>query len=220
MMRTFLYVVGMSCALSTAWATDEGKPAKKAARDFQTIDLQAKTNQKLKEQVHGANFPGNNLGALPEGEQTLAGVKFKIGAGYIWLASSKQPDMEEKVEGIKVDQRFARLHILHATGWATADATLIGEYTVTWEDDTSVTIPIIYGEDVCDWWFDENDPEPSRGKVAWKGENEASKGFNKGIRLYLTTWENPKPEKKVKTIDFSSAKTECGPFCVALTVEK
>jgi hypothetical protein len=42
------------------------------------------------------------------------------------------------------------------------------EFTVTWEDDTSVTIPIVYGKDVMDWWYDDASSEPSRGKVAWK----------------------------------------------------
>jgi hypothetical protein len=227
MMRLFVSVVGLSCALSVAlaWGADAGKTTKKDAdkkdaRHFQYIDLQTKSNHKLKDQFHGNTNPGNDLASLPVGEQTLAEVKFKIGEGYLQLGSMRLTEQTDKIEGIKVDKSFAKLHILQATGWATDDDTIIGEYTVTWEDDTSVTIPIVYGKDVRDWWFGEEDPEPSRGKVAWKGENEACKRASKGIRLYVTTWENTKPDKKVKTIDLSTTKeTMCAPFCVAMTVE-
>jgi beta-galactosidase len=129
--------------------------------------------------------------------------------------------MPEKVEGLKVDAKLARLHILHATAWGTDDGTLIGEYTVNWDDGTSVTIPIEYGKDVLDWWYYPDSGEPTRGKVAWKGENDGAKTLNATIRLYLTTWENPKPDLKIKSIDYSSTKqTQAAPFCVAITGEK
>jgi hypothetical protein len=33
-------------------------------------------------------------------------------------------------------------------------------------------------------------------------------------------WENPKPDKQVKTIDFANKKdSSCAPFCVAITAE-
>jgi len=220
MTRVLLHIAGISCALCAAFAWAD-QPSNKGSKTFHYIDLQAKANHKLKDQFPGADFPENNLGSLPQQEQTLAGVKFRIGPGYIVLGSSRLADKPDKVEGIPIGKRFAKLHILHATGWFTNNDVTIGEYTVTWEDDTSVTIPIIYGDDVCDWWFTEDSPEPKRGKVAWKGENDASKAKDQGIRLYLTTWENPKPDKKVKAVDFSSTKTtDCAPFCIALTLEE
>src|SRR5262249_6953502 len=52
------------------------------------------------------------------------------------------------------------------------------------------------------------------------GENEASKTRNSGIRLYLTTWKNPNPGKKVASIDFTRTDgTPAAPFCVAITAE-
>jgi hypothetical protein len=63
-------------------------------------------------------------------------------------------------------------------------------------------------------------PRVTRGKVAWTGVNEASLKQNKNLRLYLTTWENPKPDKKVVSIDYVSKKTNAGPFCIAMTLEE
>ena len=210
--------VGLCCILSVAvsWAAQEKKPE---PTKFKTIDLQAKGNKKLADEMHGRT-DGNYLTGLKAGEQTLEGVTFKLGEKYIQLVGTVVPDEPEKVEGIAVKQKFEKLHILHATGWAADDDTIIGEYTVNWEDGTSVTIPIRYGKDVLNWWYSEEEPEPSQGKVAWKGENEAAKLAGKKIRLYMTTWENPKPDKKVFTIDYSSTKQgQCAPFCLAITAE-
>jgi hypothetical protein len=212
---------GFACLLIAASGTSSPDDPKQPAKKFAFIDLKAKSNLKLKDPFHAKTRPGNNLDCLKRGEQTLEGIKFKIGDGYIRLGSTMLPDKPDKVEGIKVDKRFTNLHILHATGWATDEDRIIGEYTITWEDETSVTIPIVYGKDVLDWWVAEDAAESGRAKVAWKGQNDASKGLGRKIFLYLTTWENPKPEKKVKTIDFSTTKeTICAPFCVALTVEE
>src|SRR5437868_15064030 len=226
-MRRLIFLMGVFCFLGVALAAaddkkEEKKDDKKAAsKKFSFIDLQPQSNHKLKEDFHSGDFPGNNLASLAAGEQTLEGVKFKIGEGLIQLGSKQVQDKPDKVEGIKVDKKFTKLHILHATGYSTDDDTIIGEYTVTWDNDTSVTIPIVYGKDVLDWWCYEGNPDPSRGKVAWKGENEGAKTLNATIRLYMTSWDNPKPDKKVKSIDYSTNKeTNCAPFCVAITAEE
>jgi hypothetical protein len=212
---------GLSLADEKKGDAKKADDKKAADKKWAFIDIQGKTNHKLKDDFHGGAFAGNNLANLPTGEQTLEGVKFKIGEGLIQLGGKMLEDKPEKVEGIQVDKKLAKLHILHATGWNTDLDTIIGEYTVTWEDDSSVTIPIVYGKDVLDWWTLEGSPEPSRGKVAWKGDNDGAKGSNATIRLYMTTWENPKPDKKVKSIDYSTTKeTNCAPFCIAITAEE
>jgi hypothetical protein len=57
--------------------------------------------------------------------------------------------------------------------------------------------------------------------VAWKGTNDAVKKQGITLHLFLATWDNPQPTKKVVSIDFdSTADTPCAPFCVAMTVEE
>ncbi|HMC66227.1 MAG TPA: hypothetical protein VKI65_14920 [Gemmataceae bacterium] len=216
-------VVAVTLALRADDKKDDAKAAakKEPAGKFEYIDIQAKANSKLKDDFHGTQFPGNNLGSLPTGEQTFADVKFKIGEKFLQLGSTNLQDMPDKLEGIEVNKKAAKLHFLHATGWFADDETVIGEYVVNWDDGTSVTIPIAYGKDVRDWWYGDDDPEPTQGKVAWKGENEGATSNMKKIRLYLTTWENAKPDKKIKSIDFTTSKeTGCAPFCVAITAEE
>jgi hypothetical protein len=220
--RVLVTVTAVCCLLvaTLGLTAAEKKDDKKTDKKWIFIDLQPKANHKLADDVQEGTG-GNDLKEVKTGEQTLADVRFKIGEKYIQLGSTMAPDKPEKVEGIKVDRKFTKLHLLHATEWAAENDTIIGEYTVTWDDDTSTTIPIRYGKDILDWWYDDSSPESSEAKVAWKGDNELAKGQNKKIRLYRATWENSKPELKVKTIDISSTKqTQAAPFCVAITAEE
>jgi hypothetical protein len=97
----------------------------------------------------------------------------------------------------------------------------IGEYVIHYADHTTASVPIEYGKDVRDWWSWGNPVEVTRGKVAWEGMNAYSRTEQQKIYLYLGTWENPKPEVKIQSIDYtSSATTSAAPFCLAITVEQ
>jgi WD40 repeat protein/tRNA A-37 threonylcarbamoyl transferase component Bud32/peroxiredoxin len=183
------------------------------------LDLQPKANQKLDDFGGG----GNGLDDLPKGEQTLGGVKWRIGESAIRLGSSNLVDVPLKVEGIQVNRTVARLFILHATQWGgvqgVRDGTRIGQYKLHYEDGTEQSIPIVLGEDVRDWWGYDQGPV-TRGWVAWMGSNDAVRDYITKTRLYLSTWDNSHAEKRVLSIDFISANTFAAPFCVAMTVEE
>src|SRR5262249_1844800 len=101
-----------------------------------------------------------------------------------------------------------------------ADGTAIAEYKVGFADGSSAAIPVVYGEDVRDWWFNERTKGVTRGKVVWQGENEWSKTNQSQIRLYLTSWDNPSPEKKIASLDYTKiGDSPAAPFCVAITLE-
>ena len=211
-----LLLVTSVCLLSVALAAAAPAPKKEATTP---LDLQPKANQKLTENLHSDNFANNNLAGLKTGKQTLEGIPFAIGEKLIQLGCKSLPDKPEKVEGIKVERAVTKLHFLHATGYRTEDETVIGKYIAHYDDNTKEEIEIVYGKDVRDWWNYPCAPGASRGKVAWKGENEASKGFNATLQLFLMMWENPHPRKKVTSLDFVSTQTEAAPFCVAITAE-
>jgi hypothetical protein len=198
---------------------------------FSCVDLEAKFTHKLSDKF-GDNFEGNLL-TVPKGEQTFEKIKFKIGEGVVQLGSKMLPAQPEKVEGIKVERKFAKLHILHANCFGggpslpgsplyVEDDTKIGEYKVNYEDKSAEYVPIVFGKDVRDWWFRDDEKEPSRGLVAWKGENDPAKKHGCKLRLYLSTWKNPKPDMKVISVDYIGQKeaTVAAPFCAALTLEE
>ncbi|MFH1923811.1 MAG: HEAT repeat domain-containing protein [Planctomycetota bacterium] len=190
------------------------------------VDLRGKANQKLAEGFHGGTVD-NNLAELPEGEQTFAGVRFKIADGLIQLGGKNLPDKPEQVEGVPVDNQFTRLYILHSTGYTkrtphdVADGAMIGQYKVHYEDKTEEIIPIVYGEDVRDWWNIDRSKAVTRGRVVWVGSNAPTRSRNMKLRLYLTVWENPHPDNKVISISYVSTNTTAAaPFCVAMTAEE
>jgi formylglycine-generating enzyme required for sulfatase activity/serine/threonine protein kinase len=190
------------------------------AIDGTYIDLQAKANRKLADPF---GQEGSDLSSLPTGELVLAKVKFKIGDGLLRLGRPADV-LPEMIEGIQVNRSFERLYLLHATDMGkkplqVSDGTPIGEYKIHYADDTTATIPMVYGEDVRDWWNWDQSKKVSRGKVAWEGANDYSKLNQVRIRLYLTTWQNPHPEKIIARIDFlRKGESVCAPFCVAMSV--
>jgi hypothetical protein len=185
------------------------------------IDLKPHANQKLKEDFNSGRYAGNNLASLPAGKTAFAGVKFHVGESMVQLGSANVKGKPDKVEGVKVGRALARLHFLHATAFSAADGAVIATYVVHYADKTKAEVEVAYGKDVVDWWAYPNQKEPTRGKVAWEGENEAAKGFDAKIKLYLTTWKNPHPKKKVVSLDIVGAEKRGGaaPFCVAITAD-
>ena len=189
------------------------------------LDLKGKSNQQINDLSGGGDFEGNGLAELPRGEPVLGGVRFRVGDTMIQLGSTNLDSAPKQLEGIPVGRQVARIYLLHGTQWGDPDetpaGTRIGEYKVHYQDGSSASIPIVYGQDVRDWWNTDRDPV-TRGRVVWTGSNRASEleQYRATLRLYLGVWENPHPEKKLTGIDVVSENTICAPFCVAITVEE
>ncbi|HLK58153.1 MAG TPA: hypothetical protein VKU00_16420 [Chthonomonadaceae bacterium] len=201
--------------LIAAAPSTPGTPAKAGA--FVTLDLQPKANQALSDDLHDEQ--GNNFKNLPQGEQTLAGVAFKIGPKMVHMRGAHAPNSPDKVEGLPVQGSVSRLHLLHGTGYNLDAATEIGAYIVHYADGTTERIPIVYGEDVRDWW-NEPTPDLKRARLGWTGTNPAAAGNQSSIHLYILDWTNPHPDKPISSLDFTSSNTECDPFLVALSLER
>ena len=210
----------LSCLAVGALAAALAAAPIRKGEESNFISLKGHTNVKWDENLHSDRFPNNNLKSLPTGKQKFEGVEFEIGDGLMQLGSSSVEKPKE-IKGIKVGRTLKKLHFLQATGYSTANDTTIGKYVIHYEDKTTADVEIVYGRDVVDWWAYPEQVAPTKGKAVWEGENEASKGFNAKIKLYLMTWENPKPDKKVASIDFVAPNPEqpAAPFCVAITAE-
>jgi hypothetical protein len=186
------------------------------------LDLAPYTNEALSKSK--GTVAGNDLLELGSGEQTLAGVSFRIGDSTIQLGSKRLPEESLQVEAISVQRRVATLYLLHATQWGdarfgVADGTNIGHYQIHYVDGSQATIPIVCGEDVRDWWSHDHKKPATRGQVVWVGRNAATKQAKIYLRLYLSVWENPHPKKAITSLDYVSAMTDAAPFCVAITME-
>jgi eukaryotic-like serine/threonine-protein kinase len=206
-------------AATTSWR------AEIPPRDLETgpdlIDLSRHYNASLKRNWHDAEprHQQNNLATLPTGVQRLASVPFDL-RGLIQVGDQPGMTYPRRVADIAVGRPCARLHFLHAAVHAANEGTKIGRYVVHFAGGEQVEVPIVVGKDVSNWWG----PAEEQGKplvVAWWGTNALANAFGGKIRLFKSTWENPRPADRVQSIDFDFVgnSEECAPFLVALTAE-
>jgi thiol-disulfide isomerase/thioredoxin len=195
-------------------------PARDARAIPAMLDLTRYYHASLTETWHPGDATGNDLSRLPSGLQTFAGVTFDVrgvvqlnGGGLIDMRGKAYP---QQVRNIAVGQKCRQLHFLHATGWSDPDGTVIGGYILKYADGSEEDVPVIYGQDVRDWWVG-TDPNAtlSRAKVAWAGKTPSGGD----VRLYLNSRPNPKPDTEITSIDYVSTMSRCAPFLIAVTVE-
>lgn len=197
------------------------------------VDLSPHVTQRLDEPM--LPTPGNHLGNLLAGireggisHRIMHGVPFRldgvvlVGPGETTNGEGASMTLAPQIEGIAIDRQVKRLHFLQGTHWRTRDGDKIGAYIVHYADGTRLEIPIRYGEDVRDWWeVADRESRVSRARVAWSGSNEASSR----IRLYMRSWQNPYPEKRIRSVDMVTGEQAAGrsavaPFLVGLTAEQ
>jgi WD40 repeat protein len=127
-----------------------------------------------------------------------------------------------KKSGIPVKARVQRFHMLHTTGYETAEGTLIGRYTINYLDGGVEQLPIRYGEDVRNQWFGgiaDAVFDAKAATVVWRGNHPYATRFNATLRLCKRTYENPRPDQDVVSIDFESTLSSCSPMLLAVTIE-
>ena len=220
-----------SCVLLLVPLTLIAAPAPRD-RGFFTIDIQKHGNKELTSNFAGGDET-NILKDFPTGDKKFGEVPFVVGKKLVMLGSKAQPGEPAKVEGIAVNRSADKLHFLHANGYGggpnkegaalyVKDGTPIGMYVVHYDDKTTVEIPLVYGEHSRDWFYVEGEKEPAKAKVVWSGENTFATSVGAKVRVYLMTWDNPNPQKKIVALDYSGRKDEttAAPFCIAITTEK
>jgi hypothetical protein len=202
------------------WQTAAGLPARDPGAQASQIDLSSHYNALLTQNWHGG-VAENDLSSLPRGLQTFDGVRFDV-RGIIQLSSTALeelgPHYPRQVRGIRIGRKLRQLHALHASGFANASGAHVGSLVLHYADGHTWEIPLVWGEDILDWWFSPT-PKLSRGTVAWKGTNGASRAAPGDIALYHGAWENPRPDVEIESIDYRSAMTTTAPFLVALSVQ-
>jgi len=140
----------------------------------------------------------------------------------------------ERVQGIGLQRKVNRLQVLHGTVHPAPEGATVGCYVWHYADGSQHETPIVYGQDVREWWWQRGSPlvtsnfayrrgdpqtQVTRARVAWTGGNAVTRIHGEELRLYLSTFENPKPDLVVTHLDYVSKLTPSAPFTVAVTVE-
>jgi hypothetical protein len=185
------------------------------------IDLSAYYNAALTEWWHGNSK--NDLASLPTGVQNFAGVDYDV-RGIIQVGSKDRgaERFPTRIDGIKIQQKCARLHFLHSAGFGslTDEGEEVGRYIVHFATNRmQLEIPIIYGRDVRNWHTLAGEQPSTDLNLAWRGANKVSDGSHNFIRLFTTTWVNVVPDVEIESIDFVSFMGNAAPFLIAITAE-
>jgi serine/threonine protein kinase/WD40 repeat protein len=197
-------------------------PARAPNTPARLIDLTPFYNAPLTQSWHSRKEAGNDLRALPQGMQQLAGVDFDIrGLIQIGAAAANGLRYPNHVQGISIGQACRKLHFLHAAifSGAAQPGDSLGSYVFHYVDGTVAELPILEGKDMADWWSQPPGHDGS-ATVVWTGSNPSAQAAGRTIRLFKTTWENPTPLVPLRSVDFTSDKPTPGqPFLVAITAE-
>lgn len=146
------------------------------------------------------------------GLRNLAGIPFRIEKRQI-LGRLQQ---ETNSGPIAVDQQADKIHFLHNAHYVGRSGTEIAEYQIRYDDDTQVSVPLILGKNIFHW----GDLRLGKGEVAWVGMCDNYLPKDRWVNLRIFTWDNPRPEKTVRSIDIVTSGSRTVPFCVAITIEK
>ena len=166
----------------------------------------------------------NSLASMPSGLQTFGGACFDVRA-VVQLSDSDDAaalsSFPKQVCDIPVRQRCDRMHFLHATAGQAEDGTEVSKYIVHYADRGTQTITNFYGRDVRSWWTDQGESVTAeRSAVVWMGTNPQAQSDNaRSLRMFKSTWENPRPDVEIATVDFVSVSQGVRPFLVAMTAE-
>ena len=143
----------------------------------------------------------NDFRNMPLGRQKAAGVLFEIidpakngGKSCIVLRGTERPNFPDAARGIPVNGRFSRLFFLHTAAWDGAEA---GRYRMHYAGGSTVDYPLIPGVNIGDWW--------NCGYLSNAMPGILRPNLSKEVGTYVAAWENPFPEKEIKTMDFLSA---------------
>jgi hypothetical protein len=206
------------------------------APEATTIPLKRWLNAGLTDSLGGsADTNGNNLSELPRGVHIFGGVPFDV-EGRAQLMGRKLLETNAafpvRARNLEIARKCRRIHLLHGASGITPEmaGAEIARLVVHYADGSQARIPIVAGGNVLDWWgpiyeteAGENARNPSAAgsELAWAGGNPwiAQEKPEQALRLYKSTFENPRPGVEISAIDYVSTVTDAAPFLLGLTVE-
>jgi hypothetical protein len=120
-----------------------------------------------------------------------------------------------QTSSISVNRKADRLWFLHVLAWAGSakPGEAVAEYTLVYNDGTTTTIPVRRDIDAGDWHKPAEYPNAS---VAWNGRNLLANS----VGLNASSWENPHPEKTIKSLSIKAGLNRAQYVLVAITTGK
>jgi len=184
------------------------------------VDLTANYTTPASRFDHITAFPAWKT--VPRGFQVFDHVPLQI-EGMICLwgeanATKLKIVFPEQILGIQVQKQFETLYVYHGSFFTSPEHTPVCAVVFRYEDGSSATNQMLYGDDILDWTTNGREPVavPSspRSQMAWLG-GSFSPAKKRPLRLCLTAIENP--QLTVTSIDLFSCQSQTAACIMAMT---
>ncbi len=166
---------------------------------------------------------------LPTGRTRLNGYLFQLGdsaearlpqstheqPNALMLASllaPGEPSRYPREVVIPMGRTVRTLHILHTTGWQIERNEPVARYVLEYADGTQAELTLLYGVHVRAW----NDPGAAiESPPVWSRRLESGTR----VRIRLLRWQNPHPDKPVRTLRLQAIHPVAGYTLLGLSGE-
>ncbi|MNR08480.1 hypothetical protein D3C85_1246400 [compost metagenome] len=175
------------------------------------ISLLAMANQSYRDDTPAGDGQGGWADFGPEniansnfqtGEQVIGGIPYQLPTSMteptvmmIAGGSTIRPSLPVSMTGIPVNQKLSKVGFLHTLMYPIAPGgTTIGNYIIHYSDGTQIAQPIVFQQNIDDWYV----PSIHPAVVIAKKYTMTSGGER---AVFNTLFTNPFPEKTITTID-------------------
>ncbi len=160
-------------------------------------------------------------GMVPRGPQRFGGVPFQLMGKLEITGMGAARDgrfYPSRFSGIVAGRKARRLHVLHGTGYAAPEGAPVAELVLRYSDGSRHVIPLIYGVHTRNWYVEDEERKADladpASAVVW-----THKQGSLDLRLFKSSFPNPHPERKIKSVDVLSLMSRATPVIVAMTLE-
>ncbi len=120
------------------------------------------------------------------------------------------------VAGIAIGRPIARLHLLNGSLLTEEEDARIATVRIHYADGRDDQFPIRYQKETLSYMVG-SDPPPDSVRTGWRGPDPYRPGNDKAV--FIASWENPRPEIAVTTLDLVSEPADAALFLLGISVE-
>ncbi len=151
----------------------------------------------------------NDMRYFAKGNVQALGMPFSIPNGCIVLANAQRQYFPQEAT-IDINAKYGGLVFIHTAAWMMAPEKTCGYYVMNYEDGTTQSVALESFKNIGDWWYGQEMPE-ARPVMSCPGGGAGTVG------AFAFLWQNPTPEKVIKSILFKTNNDEATPVLIAIT---
>ena len=152
----------------------------------------------------------NDFRMIQPGKHNWLGVSFlvseQVGKSVLVMNGKTFPQGPVITSPITVNKKVRGLFLAQAANWANVQGTEIASYIVKYDDGKEISVPIIVGVNINDWWHEKGEKEESRVLPLRHPQSLSAKQTYRFFRVWY--WDNPRQNVAISSITVKSESKE------------